>query len=155
MDIEFWKSVAAIAQGFGTIVIGAGVGYVAWEQWQTAKRKLDLDLFERRLEVFSETRTFIDSIRVNQGTTSAALIQFLNATNPAYFLFGPEIRQFLTDLYERSKDIGLPANQREASSFSDQQRASQWRKVHDLSMEFDRYKLEEKFAPSMNLVSRR
>jgi hypothetical protein len=43
-----------LAGGFG--------GYVAWRQWRTAQDRLRLDLFEKRLAIYTATMKFLASI---------------------------------------------------------------------------------------------
>jgi len=46
--------IAMLAGGFG--------GYVAWRQWRTAQDRLRLDLFEKRLAIYTATMKFLASI---------------------------------------------------------------------------------------------
>ena len=42
-----------------TLIVGLSVAFIAWQQWQLARNKLRLDLFDRRYKVFEATRRFL------------------------------------------------------------------------------------------------
>jgi hypothetical protein len=46
------KDIAAIAQIAVSFAIGLAVGYVAYQQWKTARDKLRLDLYDRASRSF-------------------------------------------------------------------------------------------------------
>jgi hypothetical protein len=48
-QLPLWLQVIAI---FATPILGVAVGIVAFLQWQIGKRKLALDVFERRLKIY-------------------------------------------------------------------------------------------------------
>lgn len=43
-------------QAVGPVILGALVAYVAWQQWRTARAKIDLDMFDRRFAWYSEVK---------------------------------------------------------------------------------------------------
>ena len=51
-----------ISKGLLTPAIGLVAIYIAWQQWNTNRNKLKLDLFEKRFSVFQSTRTFLSSV---------------------------------------------------------------------------------------------
>lgn len=77
----------------GTLIIGACVAYVAWQQWRTARRKLILDLFDRRLSVYRRILDAVNGMAAsNDSTTSRALYgQMLDAKIEARFLFDDSV----------------------------------------------------------------
>jgi hypothetical protein len=48
--------------GLLTPVIGIVVAFVAWQQWKTARDKLKLDMFDRRLAIFIAVRDYMTAV---------------------------------------------------------------------------------------------
>ena len=42
-----------IISALGPVIIGLAVAYIAFQQWKTARDRLKLDLYEKRLKVFT------------------------------------------------------------------------------------------------------
>jgi hypothetical protein len=56
---------ATVCVSIATLLV---TGYIAWQQWQTAKSKFRLDLFDRRFPVFEAVMKWTECAqwRVNQ-----------------------------------------------------------------------------------------
>ena len=80
-----------------TAFIAAVVAFIAFLQWQTAREKVLLDLFDKRFAVYEELRA-----AVGQRHDQAAYFDFLRAALRARFLFGPKVQTFLD---ERRDDL--------------------------------------------------
>jgi hypothetical protein len=96
---EMMKGVPA---GVVTLVIGSIAGLITWRQYQVAKAKLKLDLFEKRYAIFQKTRITLSDVFI-RGTEEdhdgiAATPPFINFMPEATFLFGPEIEKYLDEL---------------------------------------------------------
>jgi len=52
-------------QALGTILTGAGVMFIAIQQYRIAARKLKLDLYQRRFEIFDAMRNLITEVFKN------------------------------------------------------------------------------------------
>lgn len=50
--VIYLQALGPVFTGFGTLIIGACVAYIAWRQWQTARHKLRMDLYDRRLALY-------------------------------------------------------------------------------------------------------
>lgn len=55
LQIKFFTAI-------GQIAVACIVGYIAWQQWQTARKKLKADLFDRRLSSYRELKSKVASI---------------------------------------------------------------------------------------------
>jgi hypothetical protein len=42
-----------------TLLVSCALAFIAWQQWQVARNKLRLDLFDRRYRVYDATRKFL------------------------------------------------------------------------------------------------
>jgi len=87
-----------------TAFIAAIVAVIAFLQWQTAREKVLLDLFDKRFEVYAELRAAVAQ-RHDQTSSS----DFARAASRAQFLFGPEVQTLLEQI---QKDLHLEAVQR-------------------------------------------
>ena len=85
-----------------TPVIAIVAAYVAWQQLNTNRRKLKLDLFDRRYTVFEKIGEFIGSILTSGRVKEGAEIQFLVDTKAVGFLFGDDISQFVSEIYRKA-----------------------------------------------------
>ena len=70
-------------------VIAAGVAFVAYQQWVTARRKLSLDLFDKRFAVFMDIRKLASEALQLGALTDVAAPNEVVAKGR--FLFGPEV----------------------------------------------------------------
>ena len=68
-------------------------------QWRTARQKLALDLYDRRIEYYRRARSFIMDIANRSDNSYTALISFAKDTDEARFFFGHDVRLFLDRLY--------------------------------------------------------
>jgi hypothetical protein len=90
-----------------TLIVGLSVAYIAWQQWQVARSKLRLDLFDRRYKVFEATRKFLAVISRDARFEDSQLFEFYAGTSDAEFLFGSEVVDYLEEIRERSLDMRL------------------------------------------------
>lgn len=67
--------------------------YIIWY-----RKKLRLDLFDKRYEVYHATNRFLSQIMSNLKISDEELSSFLIAKNKSYFLFGKDVEQYLNYL---------------------------------------------------------
>jgi len=75
--------------------------YIAWQQWQTNKKKLFLDLYDRRLKIYEEVRQILSVILRDARASYDDLMKFRRAVSEADFLFGSEITNYIDEIYQR------------------------------------------------------
>ena len=83
-----------------TPLIAIFMGYIAYQQFQVNRRRLNHELYERRLSVFKATMTFIEEILVNGAPDRKSLAQFYRDTSEVDFLFEKEIQEHIKELYD-------------------------------------------------------
>ncbi len=93
------------AQGALSILIAAGVGYVAYQQWRTARAKVNLDLFDCRFRVFDQVRKVLGSVLLNGGASQEELTEFYRNTLETDFIFHPAIREYLKEIERRADKL--------------------------------------------------
>lgn len=77
--------------------------YIAWQQWRTARHKLAVDLFDRRLQTYRALNEAITTRhnevlaltfeQVTSNPPTQALAAFWAAKSDAYFLFGRDVQK--------------------------------------------------------------
>lgn len=97
--------VLKISQGLLTPIIGIITTYIAWQQWKTNRNKLNLDRYERRLQVYKEVVRYISvGIRdANYGNDE--LLTFRSKVSEADFLFGEEVPKYIDELHNRAVNL--------------------------------------------------
>lgn len=88
-----------------TLIVGLSVAFIAWQQWQVARSKLRLDLFDRRYKVFEATRKFLAVVLRDARFEDSHLFEFYAGTSDAEFLFGSEVVDYLTEIRKRALDM--------------------------------------------------
>lgn len=74
----------------------AGIaGWIAYQQARTARAKLKLDLFEKRIGVYNEVTACLGHISRTGNTSSENDQRFLVAMHKAKWLFGAEVLSYL------------------------------------------------------------
>ena len=86
------SSVADWLSALLTPVIAAIAVYIAYQQWRTNRRRLELDPYDRRLRIYQATIEYI-SAALSFHPTTEAIFGFRRSTAEADFLFGPDIRR--------------------------------------------------------------
>ena len=123
-----------VLSGLLTPAIAAIAAYIAYQQWKTAhqqaetnKRQARLALFDKRMVVFNNTTKLIADVFREGQVTQKRLIIFVSETREHQFLFGPDIAQYLEELWRKGNDlakrilVGQPEGQLELMQwFQDQ-----------------------------------
>jgi hypothetical protein len=92
---------------FATPILALVAGSIAWQQMQTAKAKLKLDLFERRLVVYEGVREYLAVIMRTGVTTPEAERAFLESIHGSKWLFETKLISYLNEtLWGRACDLG-------------------------------------------------
>jgi hypothetical protein len=94
-----------ILQGLLTPLIAIITTYIAWQQWQGNKLKLNLDRYDRRLRIYQEVVKMLKACANGEIQEFSVIVDFGAATAEGDFLFGPEIRQFLDEISTRAAKL--------------------------------------------------
>lgn len=96
----------AYFQALLTPIVAVFAGYVAVEQWTTARNKLRYDLFEKRFAIYEGARHFIGSIAGSGKVSHEDMFKYLSATNAANWIVGPEVKNYLErELYKPAVEL--------------------------------------------------
>ncbi|HEV8327196.1 MAG TPA: hypothetical protein VGQ08_06900 [Nitrospiraceae bacterium] len=94
-----------LLQGLLTPVIAAIATYIAWQQWRTNQQKLNLDRYDRRLRVYEEVRKILSIITRDAKASTEDLLKFRTSESEADFLFGPEVMEYIDQIYKRGLSL--------------------------------------------------
>ena len=96
------EQIAEVSKALLTPLVAIVAAYIAWQQWSTNRRKLKLDLFDRRYTVYEKIGEFIGSILTSGRVQEGKELQLMVDTKTTKFLFGEEISQFVSDVYRQA-----------------------------------------------------
>jgi len=91
-----------IPQGLLTPLIAIITTYIAWQQWQATKLKMNLERYERRLKIYQETHKFISEVITDLKPELPQMYGFYSATAEADFICPPQIREYLDEIFSRA-----------------------------------------------------
>jgi hypothetical protein len=104
--MPFWVDVIVkLTPAFVTLVIGMVASGIAFFQFRTARDKLRLDLFSKRLEAFEKLQEFFTSVLRTGTVESQALPLLAEAKYKSRFLFGPEIEASFDVLWMKATNM--------------------------------------------------
>jgi len=99
---EFWSALTVKdILGLLTLVVAVFGGCIAYQQWRTNSLKVQHDLYERRIAVYSALMEVLAKGKFNEVGLSA----FFQKTRESYFLFGKEISDYLDLIYKKAADL--------------------------------------------------
>lgn len=81
-----------------TLLIGGGVGYVAYQQFSLARERFKLDLFEKRFTVFAAARTLLSVVLRDADAPLDRVFEYRAAVGHATFLFDSDITSYLDEI---------------------------------------------------------
>jgi hypothetical protein len=97
-----WAAMGGVLSASLPVVISGIVTYIAWQQFTVNRRQHRLALFEKRMVVFNSTMTMIASVVQSANPTLAQSFQFMKDTRDHEFLFGPEVGEFINEVYSKA-----------------------------------------------------
>ena len=95
-------NIIAELQAVFTFAIAMFVAWIAFQQYQVAKRKLRHELFDRRYEVYESVRKFLSSVATHARVDGDEMVKFLEGTATAKFLFDSEVSEYIEEIYRNS-----------------------------------------------------
>ena len=95
------KEYVDILSALLTPVIAIITTYIAIQQYRGTRLKLRHDLYDRRLLLYTAVGEFLAHIVSNASVDEAQLVPFLQKTRESYFLFGKNVTDYVTLLYNK------------------------------------------------------
>ncbi len=94
-----------ILSGLLTPIIAIIALYIAYQQYLINKRKLRLDLYEKRFIIFKETKNFLLKIIQDEKIATTELQIFIFSTKESRFLFENDISNLIENIVKNSKEL--------------------------------------------------
>jgi len=116
LELEKIKPLTDFFTALIPIVLSIFVILIAIQQYRTNRRKLKLDLFEKRYKVFDVTIKFIGDVVRSQNFEHQTGSDFLEGTRGAEFLFDAEIKLYIDEIWERAVNISVWAEDESTST---------------------------------------
>lgn len=89
------QNIVTVFSALLTPVLALLAGFIAYRQWRTARDRLKLDLFDRRLAIFEAVRSLIGEIQTSGRTSHEREFEYLRNTRGAIWLFDRNIVNYL------------------------------------------------------------
>ena len=94
-----------LISGLLTPIVAIIAAYIAYQQWQTNRYKLNLDKYERRLRIYEEVRKILSIILRDANVSTNDLLNFRTSVSEADFLFGPEVTKYIDEIYQHGLNL--------------------------------------------------
>lgn len=144
---------SVILTGTLTPVIAALGLLIAFRQWRTARNKLKLDLYEKRLAVYEAAREAIGKIVTGGKTTNQIEMEFLVGIRGAKWLFDKKMVKYLNEkLWYEIIEIGTIQAELEGADPSPEKSRLIARRA-EIKKRFNEHlnEIDEKFYPFLSL----
>ncbi len=79
--------------------------FIAYQQWKTNQQKVNSELYDRRLRIYEEVREILSIIQQDAKVSIENLLKFRTSVSEADFLFGPEISEYIDEIYNRGLEL--------------------------------------------------
>ncbi len=96
-----------ILQALLTPVIAIVAIYIAYQQLQTNRQKLTLEMYEKRLHIYEEVKKILSIVLRDAKVSTDDLLKFRTSVSEADFLFEPEIIEYIDEIYKRGLKLNL------------------------------------------------
>jgi hypothetical protein len=136
-----------------TLILTAAVtGYIAWQQWQTARNKLRLDLFDRRFPVFEAAMKLV-WIAVTKGNVpDEARREFMVATKGVQFLFDQELQDHCDALAAEALNVRVGSEKIESLPVGEERAKSEGARADRITWFNDQVdEIPKRFAPFLKI----
>ena len=85
-----------------TPLIAVVMTYIALQQYRANRLKLRQNLYDRRFALYNATAEFLAYIFSHGAVDNQQLFPFLQRTRESYFLFGPDVADYVTTLHKKA-----------------------------------------------------
>ena len=94
-------------QALSVPLLGAFAAWIAYQQWRTADRKVQIDLFDRRFAVYDAARSAVVDIVAKGKCDDPQISKYNMATDKAPLLFGPEVNAELETVHQAIIELAI------------------------------------------------
>lgn len=106
IDLPLWAEyVRALGTPTAALIAAAIASLIAYRQWLTARNKLKLDLFDRRLQIYSDAVTVLKWMTNGNWNDQTPLEKLADSAAQSRWLLDERVCMHLQELYYRAKAI--------------------------------------------------
>jgi len=87
------------------LIIATYVAYVGVQQYQLAKAKFKMDMFQKRFDIFKAVEVYIGETINNKKGTWETLTKFNDSTETASFIFDDDVMKLINDLDNKGRNL--------------------------------------------------
>ena len=113
---SFWCNFIELSKALITPLVAVITAFIAWQQWLANKRKIDMDLFDRRFHVYEEVQKLLQVVMQDSNISLDNIRDFWRSMPESEFLFGPEISEYIKELHQRGVRLNYFKSQYRDSS---------------------------------------
>jgi hypothetical protein len=126
---------------------------IAWKQWHTARMKLKLDLFDKRIVVYEAVRNAIGQTVVHGKTTQEVESAYLTGIAGARWLFNERMEKYLREeIWELFSELNYAQAEHEGAYLNEEKLIATQKKSAALSKFNEHFKnIDSEFAPFLSL----
>jgi hypothetical protein len=92
------KVLSIVGTPFVAAVVALVASAIQYNQWRTARDKLRLDLFDKRMEIYNQLSMFVERQMHKERFTPEEMAAFERSMNSAQFIFGRETSAYIATL---------------------------------------------------------
>jgi|SRR5580704_12466543 hypothetical protein len=118
------------------LIISCIGAWIAFRQAKIATAKLNLDLYEKRFDVFDAARTLVAKFLRDANINTEDIITFNIGVAEAIFLFEPEVKNYLDELRKKAAALHTKTEQLRALSDKDRRRDRLIDEIANLEQDF-------------------
>jgi len=115
---------------------------IGYQQYKTNRRKLKLDLFDKRFVIFQAAKDFVIGVIDFSSFDKEKQNVFLIQTRGSQFVFGDDIKDYIDEIWDKFVDLEVWKNDEDSSTHSSEQNAHlKWfnAQLHTMDKKFESY----------------
>ncbi len=93
------------APTFFNLIIAAAVAFIAYQQYMLAKFNTRRELYNRRIPIFKSVMKYISKVIIDTDINKDDGFQLLKETSETNFLFEPDVKNFIDELYKKGIEL--------------------------------------------------
>lgn len=103
VHLPLWvEYVKALGAPIVALIAACIAGGIAYQQWRTARNKLKLDLFDKRLKVYKACSSLIQELHMPTRMEMKFYDDTMSEVSGAFWLFDKEVAEYIDTLMKRA-----------------------------------------------------
>ncbi len=146
------QSIVTLLSAALTPVIAVGAATVAYLNMRTAKHKIKIDLFEKRLKVYNNLKDLIDSLYVNVLPEDDPYLKYIDIAKEAQWLYDkPTIEWMDTNIGLKIRDMSIKHGEAEVAEDEAKRRVRGEMRELRTSLVQAEYTMRDVFSPFLKI----